>query len=414
MTQPRLYPRTALVVLTALNLLNYIDRSVLFAVQPLVQVEFHRSDADFGLLTSAFFLFYMFAAPLMGPLADRYSRRLIIVMGAFLWSGATLLTAATHSFQTLLIRHTLVGIGEASFVTISPTLVADLFPEQKRGRILGVFYLAIPVGTALGYIIGGNLGPRFGWRSPFYVASIPGFVLALLLLFIPEPERGMHDSLPETPERSTILGLARNPAFWTATLGMATMTFALGGLSVWMPTFLSRVRGYPLARANLIFGGITAFDGTVASLAGGWLGDRLLRRTKTGYYLVSAASMAMGVPVMIVALYTTGSTMLPGILLAEFLLLLNTAPLNAALINSVGAHIRATAIAVNILMIHLLGDALSPWLIGKISDRSSLQSGFISAVVAIAISSAILFYGMRFAPPVRLENPPAAAGAEAG
>ena len=414
MTHPRLYPRTALVVLTALNLLNYIDRSVLFAVQPLVQVEFHRSDADFGLLTSAFFLFYMFAAPLMGPLADRYSRRLIIVMGAFLWSGATLLTAATHSFQTLLIRHTLVGIGEASFVTISPTLVADLFPEQKRGRILGVFYLAIPVGTALGYIIGGNLGPRFGWRSPFYVASIPGFVLALLLLFIPEPERGMHDSLPETPERSTILGLARNPAFWTATLGMATMTFALGGLSVWMPTFLSRVRGYPLARANLIFGGITAFDGTVASLAGGWLGDRLLRRTKTGYYLVSAASMAMGVPVMIVALYTTGRTMLPGILLAEFLLLLNTAPLNAALINSVGAHIRATAIAVNIFMIHLLGDALSPWLIGKISDRSSLQSGFISAVVAIAISSAILFYGMRFAPPVRLENPPAVAGAEAG
>jgi len=413
-TQPRLYPRTALVVLTALNLLNYIDRSVLFAVQPLVQVEFHRSDADFGLLTSAFFLFYMFAAPLMGPLADRYSRRLIIVMGAFLWSGATLLTAATHSFQTLLIRHTLVGIGEASFVTISPTLVADLFPEEKRGRILGVFYLAIPVGTALGYIIGGNLGPRFGWRSPFYVASIPGFVLALLLLFIPEPERGMHDSLPETPERSTILGLARNPAFWTATLGMATMTFALGGLSVWMPTFLSRVRGYPLARANLIFGGITAFDGTVASLAGGWLGDRLLRRTKTGYYLVSAASMAMGVPVMIVALYTTGRTMLPGILLAEFLLLLNTAPLNAALINSVGAHIRATAIAVNIFMIHLLGDALSPWLIGKISDRSSLQSGFISAVVAIAISSAILFYGMRFAPPVRLENPPAVAGAEAG
>ena len=414
MTQPRLYPRTALVVLTALNLLNYIDRSVLFAVQPLVQVEFHRSDADFGLLTSAFFLFYMFAAPLMGPLADRYSRRLIIVMGAFLWSGAALLTAATHSFQTLLIRHTLVGIGEASFVTISPTLVADLFPEQKRGRIMGVFYLAIPVGTALGYIIGGNLGPRFGWRSPFYVASIPGFVLALLLLFIPEPERGMHDSLPETPERSTIPGLARNPAFWTATLGMATMTFALGGLSVWMPTFLSRVRGYPLARANLIFGGITAFDGTVASLAGGWLGDRLLRRTKSGYYLVSAASMAMGVPVMIVALYTTGSTMLPGILLAEFLLLLNTAPLNAALINSVGAHIRATAIAVNIFMIHLLGDALSPWLIGKISDRSSLQSGFISAVVAIAISSAILFYGMRFAPPVRLENPPAVAGAEAG
>src|SRR6266851_1269842 len=199
--ETKLYPRTALVVLTALNLLNYVDRSVLFAVQPLVQAEFHRSDADFGLLTSAFFLFYMFAAPLMGPLADRYSRKLIMVVGAMVWSGATLLTAVTHSFQTLLVRHTLVGIGEASFVTIAPTFVADLFPEQKRGRILGVFYLAIPVGTALGYLVGGYLGPHFGWRSPFYVAAVPGFLFALALIFIPEPERGQFDSLQETPER---------------------------------------------------------------------------------------------------------------------------------------------------------------------------------------------------------------------
>src|SRR5205807_1476620 len=174
-------------------------------------------------------------------------------------------------------------------------------------------------------------------------------------------------------------------------------------LQVWMPTFLSRVRGYSLQSANETFGAIIVFDGIVASLAGGWLGDRLLRRSRSAYYSVSAVSMALGVPVMIVALFTSGRTMLPGIAIAAFLLLLNTAPLNAALINSVGAHIRATALAVNIFMIHLLGDALSPWLIGKISDRSSLQSGFISAVVAIAISSAILFYGMRFAPPVRPE-----------
>jgi len=412
--QNKLYPRTALALLTALNLLNYIDRSVLFAVQPLVQAEFHRSDADFGLLTSAFFLFYMFAAPLMGPLADRYSRKLIMVVGAMVWSGATLLTAVTHSFQTLLVRHTLVGIGEASFVTIAPTFVADLFPEEKRGRILGVFYLAIPVGTALGYVIGGYLGPHLGWRSPFYVAAVPGFLLALALIFIPEPERGQFDSLQETRQRGTIRGLARNPAFWTATLGMATMTFALGGLQVWMPTFLSRVRGYSLGSANKIFGGIIAFDGTVASLAGGWLGDRLLPRTKSAYYLVSAISMALGVPVMIVALFSSGPAMLPGILVAAFLLLLNTAPLNAALINSVGAHIRATAIAVNIFVIHLLGDALSPWLIGFIADRRSLQGGFISAVVAIALSSAILFYGMRFAPAVRIQRESDAVGAPAG
>jgi MFS family permease len=410
----RLYPRTALILLTALNLLNYIDRSVLFAVQPMVQAEFHLTNAQLGYLTSAFLLFYMVAAPFTGPLADRYSRRVIIAIGAFFWSGLTLLTAVTHSYQALLIRHTLVGIGEASFVTIAPTFVADLFPEEKRGRILGVFYLAIPVGTALGYVLGGNLGARFGWRFPFYVAAIPGFLLALVMLFIPEPLRGQFDSAKETSERGTIKGLTRNPAFWTATLGMAMMTFALGGIQVWMPTFLSTMRGYSLKAANQLFGGIIVLDGTLASLAGGWLGDRFLRRTKGSYYMVSAISMALGVPVMIIALFARGRAMVPGILVAAFLLLLNTAPLNAALINSVGAHIRATAIAFNIFIIHLLGDVPSPTLMGWIADRHSLQVAFICPVIAMAASSAILFYGMRFAPEVRVRKASGAVGAEPG
>jgi MFS family permease len=410
----RLYPRTALALLTALNLLNYIDRSILFAVQPLVESEFHLTKAQIGYLTSAFFLFYMVAAPFAGPLADRYSRKLIIAIGAFFWSGLTLLTAVTHSYQTLLIRHTLVGVGEVSFVTIAPTFVADLFPEEKRGRILGVFYLAIPVGTALGYVLGGNLGARFGWRFPFYVAAIPGFLVALMMLFIPEPPRGQFDSAKETAERGTIKGLTRNPAFWTATLGMAMMTFALGGLQVWMPTFLVTMRGYSLKSANELFGAIIVLDGTLASLAGGWLGDRLLSRTNGSYYLVSAVSMAIGVPLMIVALFGRGRAMVPGIVLGAFFLLLNTAPLNTALINSVGAHIRSTAIAFNIFIIHLLGDAFSPTLMGWIADRRSLQVAFICPVIAMAVSSAILFYGMRFAPEVRARKSSGAVGAEVG
>jgi MFS family permease len=411
---PKLYPRTALALLTALNLLNYIDRSVLNAVQPLIQGEFHVSDAQIGRLTTVFLIFYTLAAPVMGPLADRHSRRLIIALGAFAWSGITLLTAFVHSYDSLLIRHTLVGVGEASFVTISPTFVADLFPESKRGRVLGVFYLAIPVGFALGYPIGGYFGTHYGWRTPFYMAGLPGFLLAALMLFVPEPERGRFDSLPETAARGTIRGLTRNPAFLTATLGMAMMTFAQGGLLVWMPTFLSRMRGYSLLHANQLFGLIIAVDGTIAALLGGWLGDRLLRRTKGAYYLVSAASMGLGIPAMAIALFSHSAAMVPGIVVAGFLLLLNTAPLNAAIINSVGAHIRATAIAVNLFVIHFLGDALSPWLIGKVSDRSSLESGFISTVIATAISSAILFYGMRFAPAVRVNNNAGGQGGRAG
>ena len=401
MPATKLYPRLALAVLTALNLLNYIDRSVLFAVQDLVKAEFHRSDAAFGLLTSVFFIFYMCAAPFMGPLSIRFSRKAVIIAGALVWSVATLLTSVTKNFDELLIRHTLVGIGEASFVILSPTFVADMFPVEKRGRVMGIFYLAIPVGTALGYLLGGVMGPKYGWRTPFYVGAAPGVLLAFLLFFIPEPPLGLFDA-PEmkSPNRDTLKSLLHNPAFITATLGMAMMTFALGGLQVWMPTFLHRAHGYSLLQANVIFGISTITNGLVASLAGGWISDRSLRHNKAAHYLVSAVSLGLGIPAMCVALFASGRPMVIGIFAAEFLLLLNTGPLNAAVINSVGPHIRAAALAANIFIFHLLGDVPSAALIGYISDRYSLRLAFLGPVVAIALSSAILFYGMKFAPPV--------------
>ena len=414
MAEKNLHPWTALTLLTALNLLNYADRNVLFAVQPLVQQEFHINKQQVGYLTSAFLLCYMFAAPFVGPLADRYSRKLIIVVGAMFWSGLTLLTAVTHTYGELLVRHTLVGVGEATFVTIAPTFVADLFAENKRGRILGVFYLAIPVGSAAGYLLGGHLAPIHGWRFPFYIAAAPGFLIALLVLFLKEPPRGQFDSLKETPERGTVFGLVRNPAFLTATLGMAMMTYSLGGIQVWMPQFLFSERHYTLEKANFYFGIIIVVDGILASLAGGWLGDYLLRRTKSSYYLVSAVSMALGIPFMIVALFVPGRAMIPAIAVAAFFLLFNTSPLNAAVINSVGAHIRATALAVNIFIIHILGDVPSPTMMGWVADRHSLQAAFVLPVIAMGLSAAILFFGMRYAPPVKVDDISSTAGAHSG
>jgi MFS family permease len=355
------------------------------------------------MLTSVFFIFYMCAAPFMGPLAEKFSRKYVIIAGALIWSGATLLTAFTHDFTGLVIRHTLVGIGEASFVILSPTFVADMFPENQRGRVMGVFYLAIPVGTALGYVLGGFMGPAYGWRVPFYVGAAPGALLAFLLFFIPEPPYGQFDHVEKSPNRDTVRGLIKNPAFLTATFGMAMMTFALGGLQVWMPTFLHRVHGYTLEKANLLFGVSIAVNGLVASLAGGWLSDALLRKTRAAHYLVSAVSLALGIPAMWIAIHADGTRMVVAIFVAEFLLLLNTGPLNAAVINSVGAHIRAAALAVNIFIFHLLGDVPSASFIGYVSDRYSLRLAFVAPVVATALSSAILFYGMRFAPPVRME-----------
>ena len=401
----KLYPKTALALLTVLNLLNYIDRNVLYAVQDMVKAEFHRSDAAFGFLTSVFFIFYMIAAPFMGPLSVRFSRKSVIIAGALVWSVATLLTAITKNFDELLLRHTLVGVGEASFVILSPTFVADMFPAEKRGRVMGIFYLAIPVGSALGYLIGGVLGSKYGWRFPFYVGAAPGVFLAFLLLFIPEPPLGQFDDAQlKTPERDSLKGLFRNPAFLTATLGMAMMTFALGGLQVWMPTFLHRVHSYSVRDASILFGSSVIVCGLTASVLGGWLSDWLLKRTKAAHYLVSAVSLGLGIPAMCLALFADGKLMIFGMFAAEFLLLLNTGPLNAAVINAVGPHVRAMALAANIFIFHLLGDVPSAYLIGYISDKYSLRMAFVGPVVAIALSSAILFYGMRFAPPVSSQN----------
>jgi len=397
----KLYPRTALALLTALNLLNYIDRSVLFAVQESIKAEFHRTDLQIGLLTTVFFIFYMIAAPFMGPLSLRFTRKYVIIAGALIWSVATLLTAITKNFDELLFRHTVVGVGEASFVVLSPTFIADMFPDRMRGRVMGIFYLAIPVGTGLGYMIGSLMEPKYGWRAPFYVGAGPGILLALLLLLIPEPELGRYDSADrKTPERDTLKGLFRNPAFLTATAGMAMMTFALGGLQVWMPSFLHRVHGYTLGQAGILFGISTIINGLVASVLGGWISDRLLQRTKSAHYLVSAVSLGLGIPAMCVALFASGKLMIAGIFLAEFLLLLNTGPLNAAVINSVGPHVRALALSVNIFIFHMFGDVPSSALIGFLSDRYSLQLAFVAPVITVALSSAILFYGMKFAPPV--------------
>jgi len=432
--EKKLYPKTALALLTALNLLNYIDRNVLFAVQDLIKAEFPRSDTAYGLLTSVFFIFYMIAAPFMGPLSEKFSRKAVIIVGAVIWSGATLLTAFTKNFDELLLRHTLVGIGEASFVILSPTFVADMFPERMRGRVMGIFYLAIPVGSALGFLVGGVLGPKYGWRVPFYVGAGPSLLLAFLLLFIPEPPLGQFDVPGKVPEVSGLSAgtssglvayltrlmkwvwaltqsLVRNPAFLTATLGMAMMTFALGGLQVWFPTFLHRVHNYTLTQANILFGASTIVNGIVASLAGGWISDWLLKRTKSAHYLVSAVSLVLGIPAMCLAIFGSGNVMIAGMFAAEFFLLLNTGPLNAAIINSVGPHIRAMALAANIFIFHLLGDVPSAPLIGYMSDHLSMRMAFIAPVIAIGLSSAILFYGMKFAPPVSAPNAATPVGA---
>jgi predicted MFS family arabinose efflux permease len=403
---PKLYPRLLLAVLTGLNILNYIDRNVLFAVQSDIKKEFLVSDGKIGLLTSAFFFTYMFAAPLIGWLGDRFPRKNIVVIGILIWSGFTFLTWFVHDYSQLLFRHAIVGIGEASYATIAPTLIADSFSPLKRGRMLSIFFLGLPVGSAAGYFVGGYVAHAFvSWRAPFMAAGIPGFVLALLLWFLPEPPRGEQEQTAPADKMSLLRGLVRNGAFLTSTLGMAAYTFAMGGMQVWIPTFLVRLRGLDLKTANIDFSYIVIVNGIGATLLGGWIGDRLLKRYFGAYYTFSGVAMLVAVPFMIAAIYTVGPLMFPAIFAAVFFVLIGTGPTNAALVNSVSASIRSTALAVNVFVIHLLGDAFSPALIGRVSDKTgSLQTAFWMAFAAAGLSGLILLYGAKFAPRFQVQK----------
>lgn len=399
----------ALFLLTSLNLFNFIDRYVLPGVQPLIQHDFRINDAQAGTLTSAFFLTYMLIAPLTGWLGDRFPRKPLIIAGALIWSAATLLTAMVHSYETLLIRHAVVGVGEATFSIFAPALLADFYPEEDRNRVLSIFYVSIPVGGALGYLLGGTLGQRYGWRMPFYVAALPGVLIALAFwLWVREPRRGAADTVQATEERASFHGLFTNAAYLTATLGMAMWTFAVGGISTWLPTFLHRFAGYSVAGAGLTAGEITAVDGLLATIAGGWLAQVWLKRNHRALYLVSAWSTLLAIPFGVLVFFGPRAALVPGAYAAEFWLFFSTGPLNTAIVNSVSAPIRATAISVNLFLIHLLGDFPSPHLIGWISDVRNLRVGLGATLLSLTLSGAILLAGARFAP--RLPDLEMAAG----
>jgi MFS transporter, Spinster family, sphingosine-1-phosphate transporter len=395
---------TALVLLTALNFVNYIDRYILPGVQEQVKQEFHVSDAALGSLTFWFFLTYMIAAPATGWLGDHFPRKPLIVGCALLISAINVVTAMVHAFDSLLIRHAILGIGEASLGIFAPALLADFYPEDQRNRVLTIFYTAIPVGAALGYLAGEIVGSHFGWRMPFYVSAVPGFLIAgLIFFFLREPERGASDAEPvpqaHAEEKSPVMrgllsafDLARNAPYLYAVLGMAMVTFSLGGISAWMPSFLER-SGFSPNTVGITLGGITAGAGLGGTAFGGWLAQRWLRTNHRALYLVSAWSAVATVPFGVLCFFGPRGAMLPALAVAMFCIFVGTGPLNAAIVNAVPSAVRATAIAGELFLIHALGDTPSPRLIGIVSDHSTLGTGLGLTLVTMVVAAVLLFLG---------------------
>jgi MFS family permease len=402
-----------LFVLTLINLLNYLDRFVVSAlVESLKASEFKPTDAELGMLMTGFIMVYMAAAPVFGILGDRFARPRLMAAGVAVWSAATALAGFANSFFHLFLARAAVGIGEAAYATISPSILADWFPKDRRGRVFAVFFCAIPVGSALGYIVGGLVDQHFGWRMAFFVAGIPGLLLAVLCLRLKDPPRGGQDGdSPTLLARApgvvqTYRDLFGNRPYLFTVLGYAAYTFAVGGMAFWMPAFLERARGIPREQATVTFGAIVVFTGFAGTFAGGWLGDRLLKWNSEAYLWLSGVVTLLAVPASIAALMVPDRAVyVPAIVVAELLLFASTGPVNSAIVNLVAPGERATAVALSTFAIHVLGDVPSPPLIGKLSDIGSLPTALMVVPAAIAAGGVLWLLAARSASRRTAEKP---------
>jgi MFS family permease len=391
---------TALALLLGINLFNYIDRFVLAAVEPNIRAAFFapgdpNAMAMTGLLAPAFLFTYMVAAPILGFLSDRFSRWIIIGICVILWSFATAASGFAVTFVALFATRIFVGIGEGGYGPAAPTILADYFEVQKRGRIMAIFCGAIPVGSALGYVLGGLINAQFGWRWAFYLVATPGIILGLLCFLQTDPRA--RSGVREERKRATrqdYMALLRNRSFVFNCLAQTAMTFALGGLAFWMSAYLI-FRDQSPAHATSIFGGITVVAGLLSTLLGGFVADRLQKRFGGAYFLVSGLGMLLAFPLLVAMLYTPFPMAWVFLFGSVFFVFLNTGPSNAALANVTDARVRATAFALNILVIHFFGDAFSPPLLGLIAGRSNMNMAFLVIGGAMLVSGIIWLFGMK-------------------
>jgi len=384
-------------VLVYVNLINYMDRLTLAGILEDVKREFNASDAMAGILQTAFIVSYMLFAPLFGYLGDRYSRKAIMAGGVFLWSIFTLIGsfmsgAEEHrgkgwgnpDFLAFLGCRAMVGIGEASYSTIAPTIISDMFVKDTRSKMLALFYFAIPVGSGLGYIVGSETAAFFGhWQWGLRATPVLGIVaVVLIILLLTDPPRGEsegHEDLQANSYREDLAYLATNTSFILSTLGFTCVTFCTGALSWWGPIFIQRgletqpeeERAMNPSSVPFVFGVVTMMSGVV----GVPLGMVLSTKLKAKY--PRADPIICGVGILISAVFLTLGMLLcesnivatfAFIFIGEVSLNLNWSIVADILLYVVTPTCRSTAEAVQILLSHTFGDAGSPYLIGLISD----------------------------------------------
>jgi MFS family permease len=427
-------PRVILGLLTALNLLNYLDRMVLPAVLAPVQRDLQLSGFVTGSLATLFLIGYFAVSPIFGTLGDRAStggRTRLIALGIVVWSAATMASGLAHSAGELVAARIFVGFGEASYATLAPTIIDDLAPPERKASWMAIFSSAMPIGSALGYLVGGAVLHASGWRAAFFVAGGPGLVIAFLCLLIVEPHRE-----PPAREPGALLRAARDlsrvPLYVRTVLGYAVYTFAIGGFAYWAPAYANRRYGMDAGKASVAFGMVTVAGGVVGTLLGGLLANRATRArlaglgaaeasdpraideaTARGNISVAALSAGLGAPLALIALACpTVTSSFAVTFAAEVALFLLGGPMNVAVLRASPPALRASAMALTIFVIHALGDLWSPPLIGLMTDLAGGRDGagagaamrlamFLTVPPVFALSAFIWWRAAQYSPSSR-------------
>src|SRR5438309_5110599 len=396
--------QSALLLLLGINLFNDIDRQILAALEPDIRASFFTNGdvnamTKTGLLGDAFLVTYMISAPLLGFLADRISRWVIVGSAVILWSLASGASGLAATFAILFATRICVGIGEGGYGPAAPTILADLFPIETRGRMMAIFYAAIPVGSALGYVIGGLGGAHFGWRWAFYLVTPPGLLLGLLCFWQRDPRIAAHHLEQESPRRSLrdYVRLFRTRSYVINCVAQTLMTFVTGGLGFWAAAYL-RYRNQSPDVGMTIFGLITVVAGLVSTLLGGVIADKLRPRFAGSYFWVSGIGMLVACPFFVTTLYIPFPAAWITMFFAIFFLFLNTGPSNTALANVSLPAVRATAFAANILVIHALGDVQAFWLLGYIGGHTNMRVAFLFVSGIILLSGVAWLIGVKYLP----------------
>ena len=387
-------------VLFAVNLLNFYDRHVPGALVEPMRKEFHLSDAQIGLVSSAFIWLYAIAGVPLGLIADRWSRKKLLAWGVAVWAALTACTGIATTFGFLVFTRLGVGLGEAVCTPTASSWLGDLFPVAKRSRVLAFFSMAIPVGGGLGYLIGGPIAEIHGWRFAIITAALPALLLVPALLLLREPERGASESHGATLASTSVWQVLRIPTLWWIIASGAFLNFCAYAVATFSPAFLSRIHGLSLADSNKATGVFYLLGGVLGGLLSGYLGDSIVHRRKDGRLLCAAAMALASIPLACLGiLQPKGSVLLATIFLGLMYLCLSSyyGFVYSAIQDFIAPNQRASTMAIYFMAMYLLGASFGPYLTGKLSDflanRAAAASGLgvvTEAFRAVGLQQAML------------------------